>query len=127
MYQTYLLLAISQFAQIHVHCVSDTIQPSHPLLPHSPPALNFAQHPALFQEWALHIRWSKYWNLSLSISPSNEHLGLIFFRIDWCDLFVIQGTLKSLLQHCSFSNYSQMVKKCLFHKWLLESKNQGDV
>ena len=95
--------------------------------PNHPPALNLAQHPALFQEWALHIRWSKYWYISLSISPSNEHLGLIFFRIDWFDLFVIQGILKSLLQHRSFSSYSQMVKKCLFHKWLLESKNQGDV
>ena len=50
-------------------------------------------------ESVLHIRWPKYWNFSFSISPSNEHPGLIFFRIDWLDLPAIQGTLKSLLQH----------------------------
>ena len=51
-------------------------------------------------ESALHIRWPKYWSFSFSISPSNEHSGLISFRIDWFDLGV-QGTLKSLLQHHS--------------------------
>ena len=50
-------------------------------------------------ELALHIRWSKYWNFSFSISPSNEYSGLISFRMDWLDLLAIQGTLKSLLQH----------------------------
>ena len=50
-------------------------------------------------ELAVHIRWPKYW--SFSISPSNEYSGLISFRIDWFDLFVVQGTLKSLLQHHS--------------------------
>ena len=45
------------------------------------------------------IRWPKYWSFSLSISPSNEHLGLIFSRIDWFDLLAAQGTLKSLFQH----------------------------
>ena len=52
-------------------------------------------------ELALHIRWPKYWSFSFSISPSNEYWGLIFFRIDWSDLLVIQGTFKSLLQHYS--------------------------
>ena len=52
-------------------------------------------------ESALHIRWPKQWSFSFSISPSNEYLGLIYFRIDWFDLFEVQGTLKSLLQHCS--------------------------
>ena len=52
-------------------------------------------------ESALHIRWSKYWSFSFSISPSNEHPGLISFRMDWLDLLVVQGTLKSLLQHHS--------------------------
>ena len=52
-------------------------------------------------ESALHIRWQKYWSFSLNISPSNEHLGLIFFRMDWLDLLAVQGTLKSLLQHHS--------------------------
>ena len=50
-------------------------------------------------ESVLHIRWPKYWSLSLSISPFNEYSGLIFFRSDWFDLLAVQGTLKSLLQH----------------------------
>ena len=52
-------------------------------------------------ESALHIRWPKYWIFSFNISPSNEHLGLISFRMDWLDLLAVQGTLKSLLQHHS--------------------------
>ena len=51
------------------------------------------------KELALRIRWSKYWSFSFSISPSNEHPGLISFRMDWLDLLAVQGTLKSLLQH----------------------------
>ena len=50
---------------------------------------------------ALHIRWPKYWSFSFNISPSNERPGLISFRMDWLDLLVLQGTLKSLLQHHS--------------------------
>ena len=49
----------------------------------------------------LHIRWPKYWSFSFSISPSNEHPGLISFRMDWLDPLAVQGTLKSLLQHYS--------------------------
>ena len=52
-------------------------------------------------ESALHIRWPKYWSFSFIISPTNEHPGLISFRIDWLDLLAVQGTLKSLLQHHS--------------------------
>ena len=52
-------------------------------------------------EPALHIRWPKYWNFSFNISPSNEHPGLISFRMNWLDLLSVQGTLKSLLQHHS--------------------------
>ena len=52
-------------------------------------------------ESTLPIRWPKYWGFSFSISPSNEHPGLISFRMDWLDLFAVQGTLKSLLQHHS--------------------------
>ena len=50
-------------------------------------------------ESALHIRWPKYWSFSFNISPSNEHPGLIYSRMDWLDLHAVQGTLKSLLQH----------------------------
>ena len=53
------------------------------------------------KESVLHIRWPKYWSFSFSISPSNEHPGLISFRMDWLDLLAVQGTLKSLLQHHS--------------------------
>ena len=52
-------------------------------------------------ESVLRIRWPKYWSFSFSNSPSNEHLGLISFRMDWLDLLAVQGTLKSLLQHHS--------------------------
>ena len=52
-------------------------------------------------ESALRIRWPKYWSFSFSVSPSNEHPGLIFFRMDWLDLLAVQGALKSLLQHHS--------------------------
>ena len=52
-------------------------------------------------ESVLCIRWPKYWSFSFSISPSNEHPGLISFRLDWLDLLAVQGTLKSLLQHHS--------------------------
>ena len=52
-------------------------------------------------ESVLHIRWPKYWSFSLNISPSNEHSGLISFRMDWLDLLAVQGTLKSLFQHHS--------------------------
>ena len=54
-----------------------------------------------YNESALRIRWPKYWSFSFSISPSNEHPGLISFRMDWLDLLAVQGTLKSLLQHHS--------------------------
>ena len=54
-----------------------------------------------FNESVLRIRWPKYWSLSFNISPSNEHPGLISFKMDWLDLLAVQGTLKSLLQHHS--------------------------
>ena len=88
-----------EFAQIHVCWDSDVIQPSHPLLPPSPPAPNLSQYQDLFQ-WvgSLH-QMTKHWSFSFSISPSNEYAELISFRIDWFDLLAVQGTLKSLLQH----------------------------
>ena len=61
----------------------------------------FSSIRVLSNESALCIRWPKYWSFSFSISPSNEYSGLISFRMDWLDLFAVQGTLKSLLQHHS--------------------------
>ena len=58
-------------------------------------------------ESALRMRWSKYWSFSLSISPSNEHPGLISFRMDWLDLFAVQRTLKSLQHHSSKASILQ--------------------
>ena len=92
---------LPEFTQTHVHRVSDAIQPSHPLLSPSPPAPNPSQHQGLSNESTLLMRWPKYWSFSFSISPSKEHPGLISFRMDWLDLLVVQGTLKSLLQHHS--------------------------
>ena len=66
------------------------------LLPPIPPRIRVFSN-----ESTLRMRWPKYWSFSLSISPSNEHLGLISFRMDWLDLLAVQGTLKNLLQHHS--------------------------
>ena len=84
-----------ELAQIHVHRVSDAIQPSHPLSSPSP-AFKLTQLRVLSNESALHVRWTKYWSFSFSfsISPSNEDSGLISFKIDWLDLLAVQGTLK---------------------------------
>ena len=87
--------------QTHVHRVGDAFQPSHPLSSPSPPAPNPSQHQGLSNESTLHMRWPDYCSFSFSISPYNEHSGLILFRMDWLDLLAVQGTLKSLLQHHS--------------------------
>ena len=122
------LHCLLEFAQTHVHSVSDAVQPSHPLSPPSPtcpwsfpesgsfptsqlfasggqgigPSASASVFPRIrvfSSESALCIRWPKYWSPSFSISPSNEYSGLISFRIDWFDLLVVQGTPKNLLQH----------------------------
>ena len=90
-----------ELAQTHVHRVSDAIQPSHPLLSPSPLASIFPSIMVFSNESALHIRWTKYWSFSFSISPFDKYSELISFRMDWLDLFAVQGTLKSLLQHHS--------------------------
>ena len=66
------------------------------LLPSIPPSIR-----VFSSESTLHVRWPEYWSFSFSISPSNEHPGLISFRMDWLDLLAVQGTLKSLFQHHS--------------------------
>ena len=92
---------LPEFTQTHAHRVSDAIQPSHPLSSPSPPAPNPPSIRAFSNKTTLCMRWPKYWSFSFSISPSNEHPGLISFRMDWVDLLAVQGTLKSLLQHHS--------------------------
>ena len=77
----------------------------HPAI--SPSVVPFSSCPQSLPAWVfanestLHIRWPKYWSFRFNISPSNEHSGLISFRMDWLDLLAVQGTLKSLLQHHS--------------------------
>ena len=78
------------------------------LLPPIPPRIRVFSN-----ESTLCIRWPKYWSFSLSISPSNEHPGLISFRMDWLDLLAVQGTLRSLLQHYS-SNTSILRHSAFF-------------
>ena len=91
-----------ELTQTHAHSVSYANQPSHPLSSPPPPAPNPSQHQSFFSnESTLHLRWPKYWSFSFSISPSNEHPGLISFRMDWLGLLAVQGTLESLLQHHS--------------------------
>ena len=90
-----------EFTEIHVHRVSDAIQPSHPLSSPSPLAPNPSHIRVFSSESTLHMRWPKYWSFSFSIIPSKEIPGLITFRMDWLDLLAVQGTLKSLLQHHS--------------------------
>ena len=91
---------LPEFTQTHVHRVRDAIQPSHPLSSPSPPALNLSQHQSLFQWVSSSHQVAKV----LEFQPqclSNEHPGLISFRMDWLDLLAVQGNLKSLLQHHS--------------------------
>ena len=100
---------LPESTQTYVHWVDDAIQPSHPLsslllLPSIFPSIRVFSNAS-----ALCIRWSKYWSFSFSISPSNEHPGLIPFRMDWFDLLAVRGTLKSLLcfpNICSFLKMS---------------------
>ena len=90
---------LPESTQTHVHQVGDPIQPSHP--PPSPPAPVPPSIRVFSNESTLLMGWPKYWSFSFSISPSKEHPGLIFFRMDWLDLLAVQGTLKSFLQHHS--------------------------
>ena len=95
----------------------------HPLLflPSSFPSIRVFSN-----ESALRIRWPKYWSFSFSISPSNEYSGLIYFRIDYFDLFVVQQTLKSLLQHHSLKTsilqHSAFFMVCLSHLYMATGK-----
>ena len=95
----------------------------HPLLllPSIPPSIRVFSN-----ESTLRMRWPKYWSFSFNISPSNEHPGLICFRMDWLDLLEVQGTLKSLLQHHS-SNASILQCSAFFivqlsHPYMITGK-----
>ena len=90
-----------------------------------PPSI-FPRIGVFSNESVLHIRWPKYWSFSFSISPSNEHSGLISFRMDWLDLLAVQGTLKSFLQHhsskASILRHSAFFMVQLSHPYLTTGK-----
>ena len=95
-------MSITNFRSLPKLMSIESVMPSSPLILCSPlfllPSV-LTSIRVFSNESALHIRWPKYWSFSFSISPSNEHAGVISFRMDWLDLLAVQGTLKSLLQH----------------------------
>ena len=118
---------LPEFTQTHVHRVGNAIQPSYALLSPSPPAPNPSRFRVFSNESTLRMRWPKYWSFSFSISPSNEHPGLISFRMDWLDLLAVQGTLKSLLQRhsskASIFQHSAFFTVHLSHPYMTTGKN----
>ena len=94
------------------------------LLPPIPPTIR-----VFYSESTHHMRWPKYWSFSFSIIPSKEHPGLISFRMDWLDLLVVQGTLKSLLQH--HSSKASIIRRSAFfivqlsHPYMTHWKNHN--
>ena len=94
---------LPEFTQTHIHRVRDAIQPSYPspVVPFFSCSQSLPASESFPVSQLICMRWPKYWSFSFSISPSNEHPGLISLRMDWLDLLAVQGTLKSLLQHHS--------------------------
>ena len=103
---------VPEFSKTHVHWIDDAIQPSHPLSSPSPPAFNLSSIRVFSNESPLHIRWQKYW--SFSISPSNEHSGLISFRINWFNLLAVQGTLQESSPTPQFKSISSIAISFLY-------------
>ena len=120
---------LPEVTQIHVHWVSDAIQPSYSLSSPSPPAFNLSQHQGLFKWVSSSHQVAKVLEFSFNISPSNEHSGLISFRMDWLDLLAVQGTLKSLLQHhsskVSILRHSAFFRVQLSHPYMTTEKTMA--
>ena len=106
---------LPEFTQTHVCGVGDAIQPSHPLSSPLPllPSI-FSRIRVFSNDSALHIRWPRYWSFSFNISPSNEHPGLISFKMDWLDLLAVQGTLKSSSPTPQFKDISSLALSFLY-------------
>ena len=97
-------LSITNSRQLLKLVSTESVMPSNHLILCHPLLLSpsiFTSIRVFSNESALSIRWPRYWSFSFNISPSNEYSGLVSFRMDWLDLFAVQGTLKSLLQHHS--------------------------
>ena len=92
---------LPKFVQVHVHCIGDAIQPSHPLMHLFLQPSIFPSIRNLSNESAVRIRWPKYWSFSFIIQPSDEFSGLISLKIDWFHLLAVQETVRSLLQNHS--------------------------
>ena len=112
-------------------CIKSVMPSGHLLLCHPlllllpiPPSIR-----VFTSESTLRMRWPKYWSFSLSISPSNEHPGLISFRMDWLDLLAVRGTLESLLQHhsskASILRCSPFFTVQLSHPYMTTEKNHS--
>ena len=104
---------LPESTQTHVHWVGDAIQPSHPLSSPSPPALDLSQDQGRLKWVSSSHEVVKVLSFSFNISPTNEHPGLISFRMDWLAFLAVQGTPKSLLQHHS-SKASILWRSALF-------------
>ena len=115
---------LPDFTQTHFHQVSDAIQPSHPLLSPSPPALIPPSITVFSSETTLHMRWPKYLSFSSSIILFKEIPGLISFRMDWLDLLAVQGTLKVLVETKYDCNCSWLKMTPVF-LWPKEISGEG--
>ena len=120
---------LPEFTQTHVHRVGDAIQLSHPLSSPSPPAPNPSQHQSFPMSQLFAWGGQRIGSFSFSISPSNEHPGLISFRMDWLDLLAVQGILRSLLQHhsskASMLRCSAFFTVQLLQPFIVVSQNSG--
>ena len=105
---------LPESTQTHIHWVSHAIQPSHPLLSPSPPALNFPQHQGLFKWVSSSHQVAKVLEVQLQHQSFQWTPGLISFRMGWLDLLAVQGTLKSLLQHPQFKNINSLTLSFLY-------------
>ena len=117
---------LPEFTQTHVHWADDVIQPPHPLSSPSPLAFNLFQQQGLFNWVSSLHQVAKYWSFSFNISPSDEHQGLISFRMVWLYLLSVQGTLKSLLKHhstkASILWHSAFLRVQLSHPYMTTGK-----
>ena len=117
---------LTESIQTHVHPVGDAIQQSHPLLSPSPPALNLSQNQGLLNESALHIRRPKYWTFSFNITRSNEHPGLISFRMDCMEISLQSKGLSRVFsnttvqKHQFFGAHLSSQSNYHIHTWPLE-------
>ena len=120
---------LPEFTYTHVHWVGDAIQPPHALSSPSPPAPIHPSIRVFSNESTLCMRWPKYWSFNFIISPSNEHPGLISFKVDWLEVLAVQGTLKGLLHHhsskASFLWYSAFFTVQFLHPYMITGKTRA--